>query len=78
MGRPVAASPQAFEGVRAEAGTHLLVADGAEETARAMAAILDGHHPRLGEAARRAMEEGYAWKATLRRLDAHLARCLGA
>ena len=78
MGRPVVASPQAFEGVRAEAGTHLLVADGAEETGRAVAAILDGHHPRLGEAARRAMEEGYAWKATLRRLDAHLARCLGA
>ena len=58
MGRPVVASPQAFEGVRAEAGTHLLVADGAEETARAVAAILDGHHPRMGEAARRGMEEG--------------------
>jgi sugar transferase (PEP-CTERM/EpsH1 system associated) len=77
MGRPVVASPQAFEGVRAQAGTHLLVADGAEETARAVAAILDGRHPKLGAAARRAMEEGYAWKATLSRLDAHLTRCLG-
>jgi sugar transferase (PEP-CTERM/EpsH1 system associated) len=77
MGRPVVASPQAFEGVRAQAGTHLLVADGAEETARAVTAILDGRHPKLGAAARRAMEEGYAWKATLSRLDAHLTRCLG-
>ncbi len=76
MGRPVVASPQAFEGVRAEPGTHLLVADGAEQTARAVAAILDGRHPKLGEAARRAMEDGYAWEATLRRLDTHLARCL--
>ncbi|HJS87969.1 MAG TPA: glycosyltransferase, partial [Acetobacteraceae bacterium] len=76
MGRPVVASPQAFEGVRAEAGTHLLVADGAEETARAVLAVLDGRYPRLGEMARRAMEEGYAWKATLRRLDAHITRCL--
>jgi glycosyltransferase involved in cell wall biosynthesis len=76
MGRPVIASPQAFEGVRAEAGTHLLVADAAEQTAQAVAAVLDGDHPGLGAAARRAMEQGYAWNATLRRRDAHLARCL--
>ncbi len=77
MGRPVVASPQAFEGVRAEAGRHLLVVDGAEQTSRAVAAVLGGGHPGLGEAARRAMEQGYAWGATLCRLDAHLARCLG-
>jgi glycosyltransferase involved in cell wall biosynthesis len=76
MGRPVVASPQAFEGIRAEAGTHLLVADGAEQTARAVAGVLDGNHPGLGAAARQVMEQGYAWRATLRRLDAHLARCL--
>ena len=76
MGRPVVASPQAFEGVRAESGKHLLVAEGAEQTARAVAAVLDGEYPTLGDAARRAMEQGYSWSATLRRLDAHLARCL--
>jgi sugar transferase (PEP-CTERM/EpsH1 system associated) len=76
MGRPVVASPQAFEGVRAESGKHLLVAEGTEQTARAVAAVLEGEHPTLGDAARRAMEQGYSWSATLRRLDAHLARCL--
>ncbi|MEO9189414.1 MAG: TIGR03087 family PEP-CTERM/XrtA system glycosyltransferase, partial [Acetobacteraceae bacterium] len=76
MGRPVVASPQAFEGVRAEAGTELLVADGADATARAIASILDGDHPNLGTAARAAMERSYAWPSTLARLDAHFARCL--
>jgi glycosyltransferase involved in cell wall biosynthesis len=76
MARPVVASPQAFEGVRAIAGKHLLVADGADETARAVAAILDGGHPDLGGAARRAMQRGYAWAATLTRLDQHLASIL--
>jgi polysaccharide biosynthesis protein PslH len=76
MARPVVASPQAFEGVRAIAGQHLLVADGADETARAVAAVLEGGHPGLGEAARCAMQRGYAWAATLARLDQHLARIL--
>ncbi len=78
MGRPVIASPQAFEGVRAEAGTHLLVADGAAATARAIAAVLDGGHPGMGAAARAAMEQGYAWPATLSRLDAHIRRYVTA
>ena len=76
MGRPVVTSPQAFEGVRAEPGADLLVADGAEATAHAVASVLDGEHPNMGIAARAAMERGYAWSATLARLDDHLARCL--
>jgi sugar transferase (PEP-CTERM/EpsH1 system associated) len=70
MGRPVVASPQAFEGVRAEPGRDLLVADGAEAMAEAVAAILDGRHPGLGSAARAAMEQNYPWPAVLARLDA--------
>ncbi len=77
MGRPVVASPQAFEGVRAAPGTDLLVADGATATAQAIAAILDGGYPDLGPSARAAMERSYAWSATLARLDAHLARAMG-
>ncbi len=69
MARPVIASPQAFEGVRARAGQDLLVADGAIPMAAAIAAVLDGAHPGLAPAGRRAVEAGYAWSATLARLD---------
>lgn len=77
MGRPVVASPGAFEGVRATPGTDLLVADSAAETAQAITAILDGAHPGLGAAARATMERTYEWSATLARLDAHLTRAMG-
>ena len=69
MARPVIASPQAFEGVRAEPGRDLLVADGAEATARTISDVLDGRYAGLGAAARAAVEAGYAWRATLDRLD---------
>lgn len=77
MGRPMVASAAAFEGVRAEAGRDLLVADGAGPMAAAVAAVLDGAHPGLGAAGRLAMEQGYAWSATLGRLDTVLERVLG-
>ena len=73
MGRPVVASPQAFEGVRAMPGQDLLVADGPAALAEAVESVVSGMHPRLGEAARDAMEQSYAWDATLSRLDAILA-----
>ena len=76
LGRPVVASPQAFEGVRAEAGRDLLVGDGAAAIARLVGEVLDGAHPGLGAAGRLAVERGYAWSATLARLDAALARVL--
>lgn len=69
MARPVVASPQAFEGVRATPGRDLLVADGAEETALRVAEVLAGAHPGLGAAARLAVMAGHDWSATLRALD---------
>jgi sugar transferase (PEP-CTERM/EpsH1 system associated) len=69
MARPVLASPQAFEGIEAVAGRDLLVADGEAAMAQAAGAVLDGAHPHLGVAARRAVERGYAWKTALARLD---------
>ena len=72
MGRPVIASPQAFEGIRAISGRDLLVADGAAATAARISEVLGGMHPGLGGAARAAMVQGYAWSATLSRLDAIL------
>jgi len=69
MAKPVVASRQAFEGVRARPGQDLLVAEGAEGTALAVSEVLDGRHPGLGQAARRAVELAYDWSATLSVLD---------
>ena len=73
MGRPVIASPQAFEGVRATPGRALLVADGAAATARQIAAVLQGRYPGIGAAARAAMEQNYPWAMTLASLDPLIA-----
>jgi sugar transferase (PEP-CTERM/EpsH1 system associated) len=70
MARPVVASPAAFEGVRAPAGTALLVADGPAATADAVADVLLGRYPSIGPAARQAVERGYSWASSLHRLDA--------
>jgi sugar transferase (PEP-CTERM/EpsH1 system associated) len=72
-GRPVIASPGAFEGVRAEAGRDLLVADGAPEFSAAILAVLAGVHADMGARARGAMEARYDWEATLARMDHWLA-----
>jgi sugar transferase (PEP-CTERM/EpsH1 system associated) len=73
MARPVVATTEAFLGIRAEPGRDLLVAAGARDMARAVAAVLDGLHPSLGPAGRQAMEAGYSWPGQLARLDAVLA-----
>ncbi|MDB5375093.1 MAG: putative glycosyltransferase [Belnapia sp.] len=73
LGRPVVASPQAFEGIHATPGRDLLVADGAPALAAAVAAVLDGAHPGLGAAGRAAVAAGHDWQAALRRLDPLLA-----
>jgi len=78
LGRPVVASPQAFEGVRAVPGRDLLVADGAETMARAVLAVIDGQHPDLGATARSLVEQTYTWRATLARLDGLLDGILEA
>lgn len=72
MARPVVATTAAFEGVRALPGRDLIVADGPEEFAAAVSAVLDGAHPGLGEAGRAAMLAGHDWHATLAPLDAML------
>lgn len=73
LGRPVVASPAAFEGVRARPGLDVLVADGAVDTARAVDEILDGKWGGLGAAARSTMLANYHWSSTLARLDTIMA-----
>ncbi|MEJ0044869.1 MAG: glycosyltransferase [Rhodospirillales bacterium] len=58
MGRPVVATPAAFEGVRAVAGRDLLVAEGAEAFGRAIDAVLRGWYAEMPQFARLAMETG--------------------
>jgi len=72
MGRPVVASPAAFEGIEAEAGRDLLVADSAEDQARAIRHLLSDatRAAALGAAARRRMEDSYSWDARLAPLAA--------
>ncbi|MBV8687895.1 MAG: TIGR03087 family PEP-CTERM/XrtA system glycosyltransferase [Alphaproteobacteria bacterium] len=67
MGRPVVASPAAFEGIEAEPGRDLIVADGAPAQAEAIAALLadPARAAALAAAARRRMEEAYRWDARL-------------
>jgi sugar transferase (PEP-CTERM/EpsH1 system associated) len=66
-GRAVVASRAAFEGIEAEAGRDLIVADGAEAQARAIRDLLadQTRAAAIGAAARRRMEEAYRWDARL-------------
>ena len=73
MGRPVVATPQAFEGVHAEPGRDLLVGDGPANLASLVVEVLRGRHPGLGMAGRAAVSTHHTWAASLRRLDAVLA-----
>jgi glycosyltransferase involved in cell wall biosynthesis len=75
MGRPLVATPAAFEGIEAESGRDLLVADSAEDQARAIRHLLSdpARAAALGAAARRRMEAVYSWEARL----APLAELIG-
>lgn len=74
MARPVVAAPAAFEGIEAEPSRDLVVADGAQAQARAIADLLADpvRADALGRAARRRMEEAYRWEARLTPLAAML------
>ena len=67
MGRPLVATPAAFEGIEAEPGRDLLLAESAEEQARAVRHLLSDptRAAAVGAAARRRMEQAYSWDARL-------------
>jgi polysaccharide biosynthesis protein PslH len=67
MGRPVVATPAAFEGIEAQPGRDLIVADGAEAMAGAISALLadTAIAAEVGHAARLRMEQVYRWEARL-------------
>jgi sugar transferase (PEP-CTERM/EpsH1 system associated) len=64
MAKPVVASPAAFEGIEAEPGRDLLVAEDAAGTAAAIDRLLKAPGT-IGAAARRQMQRRYRWEARL-------------
>lgn len=67
MAKPIVASSAAFEGIEAEAGQDLLVADSAQEQAEAVLKLLSDpvRASCRGGAARRRVETSYSWPAKL-------------
>ena len=75
MARPVVASPQAYEGIEAEPGRELIVANGWAAEGEAVAALIadPARAEAIGAAARARIEARYGWDARLAPLDAMLA-----
>jgi sugar transferase (PEP-CTERM/EpsH1 system associated) len=80
MGVPVVTSSAAAGGVDAEAERHLLVADDAEEVARAVLRIVTSptERARLATSGRERMLSHHAWTRSMLRLDAIIDRCRAA
>ncbi|MFQ5564173.1 MAG: TIGR03087 family PEP-CTERM/XrtA system glycosyltransferase [Parvularculaceae bacterium] len=76
MARPVIATQAAAEGIEAEPGADLIVADAAPAFAEALSTVLEAPEKAaaLGRSARVRVCEGYEWAARLRRFDAALER----
>lgn len=72
MAKPVVVSPQAAEGICAEAGNDLLVAPDAVAFQNIITTLLKEGAAHMGENARRRVVADYDWQNTLRRVDALL------
>lgn len=71
MSKAVVTTSQALEGIRAEPGEDILVAEGADAFASSVIALLQDEHEaeRLGRNARLCVEANYSWEANLAVLD---------
>ena len=65
MATPVVVSPQALEGIDAEPGLDLVLADGADAFVDAVAAMLHAPQGAMGRAARQRVERQYSWPSNL-------------
>ncbi len=74
MGKAVIASPQAAEGIEAEAGRDLLVAHAPTDYVMLAQRVLAGELPLLGQAARSAVTTHYDWDANLAQFEQLLIR----
>jgi sugar transferase (PEP-CTERM/EpsH1 system associated) len=65
MATPVVVSPQALEGIDAEPGTELILADGAAAFVEAVSNLLSRQADAMGRAARAKVERQYSWPSNL-------------
>jgi glycosyltransferase involved in cell wall biosynthesis len=72
MALPVVVTPQALEGVKAEPGADLLLADGAEPFAQAVLRVLGADDQALRARARERVERHYSWPSNLASIEARL------
>ena len=72
MARPMVVSPQALEGIDAEPGHELHLADGAPAFAAALTAMLAAPDASLGAAARAKVQREYSWPSKLARIEERL------
>jgi hypothetical protein len=72
MAKPVIVTPQALEGIAAEPGRDLMLADGASDFARLACLALDEPPVDMGRAARAQVEASYNWDTNIARVDALL------
>jgi len=80
MGRAVVTTPQAFEGLRAQRGRDIVVADGEAAFADAVLGLLrdPARAAQIGRNARLCVEAEYNWDENLRELEAMLAGTSGS
>lgn len=69
MAKPVILTSAALQGMRAEAGHEVLVADSAKDFADCVSNVLSGRCRELGRAARERVAAAYSWSENLRLLD---------
>ncbi len=73
MARPVVASPAAVEGIEAEPGHELTVAEAASDFAAAVIRYLEHEDAEIGARARARIAASYRWDENLRLLDRYFA-----
>jgi sugar transferase (PEP-CTERM/EpsH1 system associated) len=72
MGRPTVVTADALEGIGAEPGTELLLANDVDDFAKACLACTEPGAAAIGQAARRRVVQDYAWPQQLEKFDAFL------
>lgn len=72
MGKPVVVTPDALEGITAEPGVELLLADGADAFAARCLEAAGPDGQAIGQAARQRIERDFSWEGRLRGFDAML------
>ena len=72
MAKPTLVTSQALEGIAAQVGTEILVADDATTFQQHIRDVLAGRYPNMGESARERVLRDFSWSGNLRVVDALL------